>query len=382
MNSKQRKSKIISQALTTLLVDTVSVTLIIAVLLYFAFYYFFENISLSFFTSILYSLCLSIFIECLFVRKQIHQVKLDIEVVNLHDELNYTNINEILKKEITKIKENIIDIEHETYKKNKKPKVFSISLELNINNTLKKTQILEALKNILHINEQEFINIDVNGMIKFICKSHSLIEFVKNKNNTENSEARNICEDNSDLGWAYALNDELEQSTINIIESLKYKFMALIINEYTIQSTFSAVTSDYHATLIKYDIYCSIKHKLNFKNDMFKTIANEMEVNHRDDCKHKVLLFQIYKLFDDKSLEEFKKILTINYLYLLTESRKKPAYFLDMLYNYSLSYHTDSEILYEFRKRFSKYLFNKHCPSHFYNDIIKIWTSIIEDKSE
>jgi hypothetical protein len=167
------------------------------------------------------------------------------------------------------------------------------------------------------------------------------------------------------------------QTLINIINSLRYKFFATIINEYTVNTRFSPITSDYHQILMQYDMLCSFEYKLNFDRDLFKILVNEMEITYSDDYKKEVLLHQIYQIFDKKILKEFKKNLTINYLFLLTKETKiSPSYFLDKLYQDILIENTDTELLFETRVVFSNFLFKKEHQNNI-NNGKRIWKSIV-----
>lgn len=368
MKNESRKKTIIIQLLKTLFFDIVFGTFAIAVIIYYFFNFFFSSINLTFYSSLFYSLCISIIIEWIYTRKQIENIKLDLDIVDLHNRLKYNDINEIIKNRIELIELDIDNIKTET-KKNHTQNFFKIPLELNIKE-FKKFEILEILRKILPIDEKEFIHIDINGMIDFLSKSHSFIKFIKDDNSSKN---KKLMKDNSNdnwLGMSLASNDEVKQTTLNYIDSIRHKFISIIIQEYTNQSSFSPVTSEYYKKLIRYDYYCSIKDKLDFNNDIFEIIANEMECLYSDSDKNIVLIHQLHKLFSYSSTEEllllrkFQNKITENYLYLLSKKRTKSNYFLDRLYNEALTSNSvDLELLYKVRKDFSKYLFKKTISS-------------------
>lgn len=385
MDNKLRKRTIKLQLYKTLLTDIIFFTILLSIIVYYFFHFFFNTINLSFYDSIFYSFCLSLFFEWIYIRKYvIDEIKLDLDVVDFHNKLKYTDVNEIIQERIKLIELDIDKIKSEMRKKSDINKVFEIHLELNIGKYIK-LEILKILKTILTINDKELIIVDTDGMIEFLSRSYDFRKIVVEKYQTTNTELMKNNSDDSWIGGSLAFNDEELQIILNYIICLRHRFISLIIQEYTNQSSFSPVTSDYYLKLMKYDYYCSIKDKLDFSKDIFKTIANQMEGVFKNDYKEKILLHQLHKLFNDNSLsnerllqEKFNKAITTNYLYLLSQKRTKTNYFLDRLFNEALvSNGANMVLLHEARKNFSKYLYKKPFQNNSNNGYDN-WSGIIE----
>jgi SepF-like predicted cell division protein (DUF552 family) len=351
VNNQEDKRKIKLNSFILIVLDIFFFTIIIGTLIYYIFYFLWN-----------------------FIKKHMNELKFYLSIIDLHNKLNYININIIIKNQIKEIKTEINRIKNETSKNNK---TFAIPINLNLNDSTIKFEIIEVLEKMLEIQNENLIIIDIDGMLKFICNSHKLINKIKNTNESDNGFIIKTCDDKFMEGMVLALNDEIMQTLINIINSLRYKFFATIINEYTVNTRFSPITSDYHQILMQYDMLCSFEYKLNFDRDLFKILVNEMEITYSDDYKKEVLLHQIYQIFDKKILKEFKKNLTINYLFLLTKETKiSPSYFLDKLYQDILIENTDTELLFETRVVFSNFLFKKEHQNNI-NNGKRIWKSIV-----